>query len=190
MFDDMADTTGCLAALFVTAIGGVFATVCGGMLLDWLSPDPREPSPTPPPRPPASFAEQVQGSYQLIAWDEILQQGVTLYIEPKEGTLTVDDEGQVDWSLVIQQVGERGPPRARIECRGRLDLGTRTVNGTPGPGNRSIDWDRNIMSVEKYVWLAYCGWNAGAPPAPFGVSLEGGLLQMSNSRGRFTWRRK
>jgi hypothetical protein len=140
----------------------------------------------------SSFLEQVSGNYHLVSWEEA-HNPITLYIDAKQGTLSIDNTGEARWELYIQQRGESGTPQSRIRCKGRVLASSRRLEHVGGSGNAAINWDSNIESVRDSVWLTFAGSTVGGGSDPFSLHIEpsGGsmILTMRNSRGTFTWRK-
>ncbi len=203
---------------------GVLAAVLAGLLVYWLTvglggggepgpvnttiaadpttmptTDPAGGSPTEPQR-PLSFVEKVRGNWKLESWTEA-GGPITLYIEASNGTLTVAEDGQVDWRMDIDERGENNQPQPAIKCGGQTTLAG-AIEGVPGgPRNSEINWTSDLQSVdhsstgEDWIWRALCGWATIGTRAPYKVTLDGvatapaTMMEMANQYGTFRWSR-
>jgi hypothetical protein len=165
--------------------------------IEYVGPTPLDCGFTPMPTdtPEKSFLEKISGSYKLMSWNEA-PKPITLWMDVKEGTLTIDQTGVADWELVIQERGESATPEPRIRCRGKVSISSQQLEAVPGPGNESVDWTSDIGSIRESVWLSFCGWTLsiqqGELAAPFTLHIEEfasgeSILEMRNSEGTFTW---
>ena len=168
---------GCAGTILAAVIGGVF------LLL---------PQPTPTSSPPTrtlTFLETISGNYQLISWNETAGP-ITIGMGVKDGTLAISPTGDANWQLSLLDVaaGFTPSPEPRIRCKGKVSISSQQLEGVPGtPGNESIDWTDNMMSLNQFMWPAFCGWLTANPSTPFTLHIEGSVLEMKNSKGTFTW---
>lgn len=141
-----------------------------------------------------SFLEEIAGEYSLISWTEA-HRPISLGFEVKEGSLSIDNAGDAKWSVLLQQEYATNPGQVRMVARGRVLIGERKLEGvTGGQDNNTHYLDERWGQVSSDVELAVRGWNPGANPDSFTISTNTSsngitLLQMTNSRGTFTWRR-
>ncbi len=172
----------------IAIIAAIVGIIAGGIAIyQFISPEP------PPPDEP-SFLEKVSGSYVLASWVQA-HRPVELGIEIPEGTLEVGTDGIMNWSVLLQQTYTANPGRVRMTARGRIQVGSQKVLGIQGGQYNNTQYlDNRWGQVSSDVVLAIRGWSSGQPEDAFQMSIdEGGggslLLQMSNSRGTFTWRK-
>ncbi len=176
-------------------LAAIVTAVVAGVILWAILPKPNGSPPhtpgTPGPEEP-SFLERVSGDYHLMSWEEA-HGPTTLYIDAKQGTLSISDSGQARWELQIQQRGERGAAQSRIRCKGRVLASSQKLEHVGGSGNEAINWDSNIESVRDSVWETFGSSTVGGASYPFALHAEesGGsvILTMRNSKGTFTWRK-
>lgn len=204
-------------------VAGVVAAVISGVLIYWLTTgwfggdaaDRTLPSPTnqstngnhatspgTTTQPPSelSFLERVKGDWAMQSWTEA-GGPVTLYIDVWDGTLTVTDQGMVDWQMKLDDKGEKHTPQPAIKCGGQTTLGG-GIEGVPGGGrNAEINWTSDLQSAnysttgEDRITRALCGWATIGTRAPFTVTLAGpnsapaAAMEMTNQYGTFRWTR-
>lgn len=166
-------------------IGAIVGIIVGGIAIyRFINPSPDGPS----------FLERVSGSYALTSWVPG-HRPVELGIEIPEGTLEVGTDGTMNWSVLLRQTYVANPGRVRMTARGRIQIGSLKVLGiTGGQYNNTHYLDHRWGQVSSDVVLAVRGWSPGQPEDAFQMSVDEGLggsllLQMSNSRGTFTWRK-
>jgi hypothetical protein len=180
---------------------GIAATVIGGVLIYWLTEGIR-PQPPQPPLPPLpsssprelSFLEKVAGKYTLSSWTET-NRPIELGAKITEGSLQIDQNGVSDWSVLAEQTHTSDPGKVRMTARGKIQLDPQAPQmvGVSGGGfNNTHYFDSKWGQVSDDVNLAVRGWDPGNPEDKFRLSLDsqaGGkqILQMTNSRGIFTW---
>jgi len=186
-----------IATLVTIAVGGI-------TIYQFVKPGAQEgrgdgSSRAPPPptlievaRPPEpSFLEKVSGSYSLTSW-VAAQRPVELGAKIPEGTLRVQGDGIMDWSVLLVQTYASNPGRVQMTARGKIQVSTQRVMGVPGgESNNTRYLDARWGQVSPDVTLAVRGWDTGQPEDPFQLAIDQGsgrlLLEMTNSRGTFTW---
>lgn len=205
----------------VSWAAGILAAVIAGVLVFWLTEGgrgEREPdnvaatdSPTQPSSgqpngatteasQPLSFLERVTGQWELQSWTEA-PGPITLYIEVSNGSMTIDDDGQADWRMDLDERGEDNVPQPAIKCGGQATIAG-MIEGVPGAGrNKEIDWTSDLHSAnhsstgEDWITRALCGWATIGTRAPYTVTLDGpstapaSRMEMANEYGTFRWTR-
>ncbi len=176
-------------------IGGIVSSIVAGLIVWWVISqlDPVEKE-----KPiPKSFLEKLYGSYRLESWEKA-SGPIELGVSVKDGTLSIDENGEANWNLGIWDSAKHpatpaGTTSSRIKCGGRVSGASqqlRWVSG--GKRNVAIDWERGIDSVRKMVWPTFCGGRTAGPSAPFSLHLdepsnEPKYLEMTNTKGTFLW---
>lgn len=191
----------------------LIVTVVGGVTVFWLTEGRSQPptgggsggsSPTGEPQnattnppQPLSLVERLAGEWLLVSWAEA-GGPVTLYIEARAGNLTITENGEADWRLDIDEVGETHQPQPAIACVGRLNLGGQIE---PVPRAEEIDWTADLRSAnfsstgEDRIKRALCGWATIGTRAPYDITTDGDetrpadTFEMRNEYGRFVWQR-
>jgi hypothetical protein len=156
-------------------------------------------SPVAPP-PPLPFLNRLAGDWHLQSWTEAAGP-TTLYLDVRDGTMTVSGSGTADWRLDFDERGESHNPQPAIKCGGQANSGA-TIDAQPGGSrNSAIDWTTDLDSVdhsstgEGFIWRAMCGWTLIGGQYPFAITLQGDptqpatVMQMSNMYGTFVWQR-
>ena len=186
-------------------LAGIAAMVIAGVLLWWLTggnrprPTPSDPGPGGS-RPTASatkdpsFLEKVAGDYILGSWTEANRR-FELAVKMTEGTLRIDQDGTANWSVLVEQTFVADPGKVRMTARGKIQLDSRSpqmVGVRGGEFNNTQYLDSKWGQVSQDVNLAVRGWDNASPEDKFTFALDtqaGGkqILQMTNSRGTFTW---
>lgn len=150
--------------------------------------------PSPPPAPEPSFLETVTGSYTLAAWTPVVGP-MELGVRMPEGSLTIQPDGTMDWSVLLLQDHVTDPGKVRITARARLQLDSRRAMGVPGgAANNTAYLDNKWGQLNTGIQLAVRGWESGRPEDPFRLAVQRSsgqvLLQMSNSSGTYTWTKR
>ncbi len=174
-------------------VGGIVASVVAGVSVWYLT--------KPPPKPPVpvakTFAQLLPGNYRLSSWQEAASP-ITMGVKVKSGTMRISEDGKSDWELQIWDSAKnpstpRGATNSRIKCGGKVSFQTKMLDWTPGGSrNKAVNWERGISSVRDMVWPAFCGGASAGARAPFSLHMveQGGgrkLLEMTNSKGAFSW---
>ena len=102
---------------------------------------------------------------------------MSLGARPTAGELTITDSGKADWELALVDVGPRPAIQPRIRCEGQV------INGKTlqGYAKNTMNFTRNLMTVQREVELTFCGQNDS-----FQLWFDGAVLQLKNSKGTFT----
>jgi hypothetical protein len=130
------------------------------------------------------------GNWRLSSYAEHTAAGMAPYFEINEGTLLVDKKGIARWTVVVKDYygGPKFGP-LEITSTGQILLNRRIrpmKGGEYNSVNHKGPWQLDIKMTE----LAVFGWSTGEPPDPFSISVEGNMLEMSNSRSTFSWYRQ
>lgn len=144
-----------------------------------------------------SLSEKLEGSYFLKSWVRTNRK-IDLGIGINNGTLKVSSDGFFDWSVVLTQKHTPNPAKIRMMARGKFLISTMEVTGVEGGKyNKDIgikgqpNWG-NLSSSET---LAVRGWTYQKPEDSFQISIDertngAFLMEMKNSWGVFTWKKK
>ncbi len=159
-----------------------------------VSPPVPPPNPTSAPGPTRSFLQRVSGTYSLASWVPA-QRPVELGFRVAEGSLTVHEDGTMDWSVLLVQTYSSNPGRVRMTARGKIQVSAQRVMGVSGGQYNNTQYlDNRGSQVGSDVELAIRGWYPGQPDDTFRLALDEGVgrspLEMSNSRGVFAWAKK
>lgn len=176
------------------AIGGIAALIgiIAGAIAIYQFVNPEPPPDNPPEELP--FLEKAAGTYVLNSWVQA-QRTIELGAEVIEGSLSFDRDGTMNWSVLLRQTFASNPGQVRMTARGKVNIGSKKVLCIKGGQYNNTHYlDNHWGQVSPDIQLAVRGWCIGQPEDAFQISIEevgdGGLwMQMSNSRGTYTWRK-
>jgi hypothetical protein len=176
-------------------LAGLAATIIAGVVIWALTHPGGFINVTPTPTPKLSFLEKVAATYTLTSWTDTHTGSVELGAKVTSGTLRIDQNGLADWDVLVEQAFISKPGKVRMTARGQIQLDSRMVGIQGGQFNKTSDVDGAGFEVSPGVQLAVRGWDNPDLVDRFTLALDtqarGSLiLQMKNSKGIFTWKRK
>ncbi len=97
----------------------------------------------------------------------------------------------MDWSLSLLQNYSSNPGHARARARGKI-FAQRVIGVPQGQYDNNDYLDGQWKQISSDGELAIRGWHPSQPDDPFALGEDTGrsLLEMSNSRGVFTWKKR
>jgi len=137
-----------------------------------------------------SLLERTVGNWQLSSYVEHTQPQMAPYFEVNEGTLSIDQRGVAVWTVLVKD--KYGPSKygpLKMTSTGQIrpngiikELRGGEYNTTHYMGPWQLDVQRTELTVR--------GWTMGRPSDPFNISVDGNILEMTNSRCTLTWFRR